>query len=245
MNVVEVKALKIVHRRPFRWAVWVIVCLLILIGSAWLLFDYGRFSAGFEIKRVLEQVEKLQQDNDRLMQAQFVSQADITMLEQTCQVEQQAHDEVANSLVGLQSEILELTQQLRFYQGIVSPADIEDGAKIKSLRIEKTAEQGRYRYTLVLVQGPKRARRQIGAVNLRLDGEFKGKPQALSMKQLTLDERSSHKYRFKYFQRLSGYFVVAEKFEPKKMRVRITPSAKGEEGHERDFLWMDLLTGVN
>ncbi|VAW84037.1 hypothetical protein MNBD_GAMMA16-1456 [hydrothermal vent metagenome] len=242
---VEVETLKIVHRRPFRRAVWIVVYVLILIGSAWLLFDYGRFSAGFEIKRVLEHAEELQQDNDRLMRAQFVLQEDITMLEQTRQVEQKAHDKVADSLAGLQSEILELTQQLRFYQGIVSPADIEDGAKIKSLRIERAAEQGRYRYTLILVQGPKRARRQIGTVNLRLDGDLKGKPQALSMKQLTLGERSSHKYRFKYFQRLSGYFVVVEEFEPKQMRVSIRPSAKGEEGHERNFSWADLLAGVN
>jgi len=241
----EVKSLEIVRRRPIRQAVWVFVCALILTVSAWFLFDYGRFSAGFEIESALDQLEELQQNNESLKRAQFVLQEDITILEQTRKVEQQAHDKVTDSLTDLQSEILELTQQLRFYQGIVSPSDIEDGAKIKNLRIERTAEQGRYHYTLILVQGPKRARRQIGAVSLRLNGELKGKSQTLLMKELTLEERSSHKYRFKYFQRLSGYIVIEKEFDPKQMWVRITPSAKGEEGHERDFLWADLLPDVN
>ncbi len=241
----EVKALEIVRRRPLRQAVWVFVCILILTVLAWFLFDYGRFSAGFEIQSALEQREKLQQNNEILKRAQRVLQEDLTMLEQTRKVEQQAHDKVADSLADLQSEILELTQQLRFYQGIVSPVDIEDGAKIKNLRVERTAEQGRYHYTLILVQGPKRARRQIGTVSLRLNGELKGKPQTLLMKQLTLEERSSHKYRFKYFQRLSGYFVIEDEFDPKQVWVQITPSAKGEEGHERDFLWADLLADAN
>lgn len=237
----EIKAYRIVRRRPLWWAVLVSVVILTLVSLAWLLFDYGRTSAGFEIEAALERSAKLQHNNENLRQAQLSLQENLTVLEQIHKVEQQAHAKVATSLVDLQSEVLELTQQLRFYQGIVSPADIADGVKIKSLKIERTVEQGRYRYTLILVQGPKRTRRQIGAVSLRLEGQLKDKPQTLSMKQLTGKKRSSHRYRFKYFQRFSGDLRIAEDFDAKQILVRVVPSGKGGKKHEIKYLWADLL----
>ncbi|NOY70806.1 MAG: hypothetical protein GXP14_00265 [Gammaproteobacteria bacterium] len=237
----EVKAHRVVPRRPFWRAVWTFVVISTLASLAWLLFDYGRTSAGFEIEAALERTARLQQENENLLQAQLSLQEAFTRLEQIRKVEQQAHAKVAAGLADLQSEILELTQQLRFYQGIVSPADIADGVKIKDLKIDRTVEQGRYLYTLILVQGPKRAQRQIGAVSLSLEGQIKGKLQTLSMKQLTDEKRSSHKYRFKYFQRFSGEIKISEGFDPKQVWVQVTPSGQRKKKYEVNYLWADLL----
>jgi len=229
------------HKGPMRSMAFAIVALVAIAGGGWALFDYGRYRAGFDSEAALQQLTSLEHRIQAYgIEAQGLREQ-IAILEYGKEIDQAAYVTVDGHLKGLQDELHELKQQLSFYQGIVSPADIKKGVRVLSFKFASQAEANVFNYKLILMQGPKRARQVIGRVRVSLVGLKQGKETKYSLEDLLLAEAGSGKYRFKYFQEFQGAIALPEGFEPTEVAVKLTPSGKNPKVVEELFEWNTLI----
>ena len=223
-------------RKRRKWAL-LVVFVVALGWVGWWLFDYGRQRAGFDSDASLQQMEMLELRIQALSEEGQRLRERIAILEHGKEIDEAAYVAVESDLKTLQDEVRELTQQLIFYQNIVSPADTSVGARVQTMRFETQAEAGRYLYRLILIQGPRRASRVSGRVNVSLQGLESGEEVTLSMQDLHTGEAPKGKYRFKYFQEFQGNIEFPENFEPLTVVVRLKPDGKKAKPVEEQYSW--------
>ncbi len=161
-------------------------------------------------------------------------------LVQAAEVDREAYAQVEKSLTRLQDEILELQQEVAFYQGIVSPNESARGLRIQAFKLAKNEGTTTFHFDLVLSQLVSRNRVVRGSADVTIEGMLDGKIQNLSLKELMLGERKSMNFRFKFFQRLEGDIALPEGFLPLKVRVRAIPSGARGRTVKRSWDWNEL-----
>ncbi|MDR2877945.1 MAG: hypothetical protein LBV36_07910, partial [Chromatiales bacterium] len=136
------------HPRLRQSALAALALTLLVVG--WLLYEYGRSSAGFSVVEAMRQesdlkgrISDLEDENSRL-KGQF------TALEQGGEIDRRAYEEVERMMAELQNEALELRQEVAFYRGIVNSEAVEPGLRLQSFKVRREQEQ--YSFRLVLTQ---------------------------------------------------------------------------------------------
>lgn len=232
---------------PKKRAVIVAVSVASVVLSAWALFEYGRYSAGYDSLSASSEMQQLERMKLGLERNIVFLREQKTALQQQQQVEQQAYDEVRNDLRGLQDENLELKEELAFYRGIVSPEEGAHGLRIQSLQVTKNAKEGSFHYKLVLTQVLKNDRLARGRVDVLIEGirEDDGRQENLTLTGITVPKRSAMNFKFKYFQAFEGDMEMPEGFVPIRVSVIVDPSGRSLESVEKVFDWtVGSLTDV-
>ena len=219
---------------------------LILVGavaflliSAWALFEYGRFSAGYDSLSTSSEMQQLEKLKLGLERHVVDLREQRTALEQQQQVEQQAYDEVRRDLKDLQDENLELKEELAFYRGIVSPEEGAEGLRIQSLQITKNAKEGSFHYKLVLTQVLKNDRLAHGRVDVLIEGirEEDGRQENLTLTDVSVPKRQAMNFNFKYFQAFEGDLAMPQGFVPIRVSVTVAPNGRKLDSVEKIFDW--------
>ncbi len=209
---------------PWRFRVFIVLAATIIFLAGWILFEYGRFSSGFDsleaykergellgVQRQLErQVEELREQK--------------AVLERAAQIEKKAYAELDVNLKILQAEVLELKEELAFYRGIVSPDNASTGLRLQRFKIESTGQPRSYRSKVVLTQVLKNQRLARGYVKLSMEGLLNGQLMTLSLKDLTEKQIKEIRYQFKYFQNLEEDLVLPEGFKPLRAMIQVVPT---------------------
>lgn len=232
---------------PKKRAVIATVSLGLVVFSAWALFEYGRFSAGYDSLSASSEMQQLEKMKLGLERNIVFLREQKTALEQQQQVESQAYDEVRNDLRGLQDENLELKEELAFYRGIVSPEQGAHGLRIQGLQVTKNAKEGSFHYKLVLTQVLKNDRLARGRVDVLIEGirEEDGRQENLTLTEITVPKRQSMRFKFKYFQAFEGNIKMPDGFVPIRVSVTVDPSGNSLESVEKVFDWtVGSLTDV-
>ena len=96
---------------PWRNRILIALAVVALVLVAWSIFEYGRFSAGYDSveathdhKVLLNHVDDLEEQIEKLREEKAV-------LERAAQIERKAYDELDTTLKVLQAEILELKEE--------------------------------------------------------------------------------------------------------------------------------------
>lgn len=207
----------------------------------WIMFGFGGIKAGYDNESMADQVQTLQQGIYDLGRANSDLREKIAVAEQASQIDKQAYSEVKTSLSTLQTELLELKQQVVFYQGILSPTEAASGLKVASLKMNNIAGADGYRFKLVLTHVNKRSRTVIGRVRIFVEGIMGGANKTLSLAELSGGKVSELKLRFKYFQNLEGDIVLPKGFIPSGVLVDLIPKGKGMTRIKKNFNWTDII----
>jgi hypothetical protein len=213
-----------------------IVVAIITMGYA--LYEYGRFSAGYDSIEVgeehtvlLKHVAELEETIDDLREQKAV-------LERAAQIERKAYDELDTTLKVLQAEILELKGELAFYRGIVSPKDAAHGLHLQRFRVEPSGKTNGYLFKVILTQVLKNDRSAAGIIRIKIIGVEAGQPRVLDLSQVTEKAVKELKYRFRYFQSLEGELVLPSGFTPQRVTVSVVPKDRRQkEPFEKTFDW--------
>ena len=232
---------------PKKRAVIIAASIFSVALSAWALFEYGRYSAGYDSLSASSEMQQLEKMKLGLERNIVFLREQKTALQQQQQVEQQAYDEVRNDLRGLQDENLELKEELAFYRGIVSPEEGAHGLRIQSLQVTKNAKEGSFHYKLVLTQVLKNDRLARGRVDVLIEGirEEDGRQENLKLTDITVPKRAVMNFKFKYFQAFEGDVEMPEGFVPIRVSVTVDPSGRSLESVEKIFDWtVGSLTDV-
>lgn len=216
--------------------VWLLVILVLLIG-AWTLFDYGRFLAGYDSRETKSEIQGLLQTQEHLSKRIETLREEKAVLERAAQIERKAYNELDTTLKVLQSEILELKEELAFYRGIVSPKDSSLGLYLQDFFLKQNGETRSYRYKVVLTQVLKNSRLISGKVKLQFDGLLNGESKILELKDVTAKSLKDLNYRFKYFQNVDGIVEFPEGFSLLRVTIQILPRGSQRDMLEKTIEW--------
>ena len=209
-----------------------------IVIAGYSLYEYGRFSAGYdsieageEHAVLLTHVSELEENIDELREQKAV-------LERAAQIDRKAYDELDTTLKVLQAEILELKANLTFYRGIVSPKDAAHGLHLQRFRVEPSGQANGFQYKVILTQVLKNDRSATGVIRIKLVGTQGEQARVLDLSQVTEKAVKELKYRFRYFQSLEGELTLPSGFTPQRVTVSVVPKdRKRKEPFEKTFDW--------
>jgi len=228
--------------RPGRNAIFIVISILVYLGSCYGAYFYGHDRSGIDSRalqaaydKTLQQATTISQDNTKLRE-------EVASLQQTAAIDKKAYNEVDGSLKGMQKEVLELKEQVAFYRGIVSPTQAAAGLNITSFKLNKLGDDAGYHFKLVLTQVKQNNRVIRGKASILIDGLHNGVPQQLDVADLTGKAKPDLSLRFKYFQTIEGDMVLPEGFVPSSILVDLKASDNDQNPIKRTFNWLDITS---
>lgn len=210
---------------PWRVKIFAALALTIIILAGWILFEYGRFSSGFDSVDAYKERGALLDAQKELEDQIEALREQKALLERAAQIEKKAYAELDINLKALQAETLELKGELAFYRGIISPSNASAGLRLQRFKVESTGQPRSYRSKVVLTQVLKNHRLARGYVRLSMEGLLNGQLMTLTLKDLTEKRIKEIKYRFKYFQNLEEDLILPEGFKPLRAMIQVIPTS--------------------
>ncbi|MCG8435755.1 MAG: hypothetical protein MJA83_17165 [Gammaproteobacteria bacterium] len=224
--------------RPLKAGIFWLAAALLVIGGGYGAFEYGRYRSGFDLFASQQVAAELASQLEQSREESRGLREQVALLERSRAIDAEAREQVQGNLAVLQSEILELREELAFYRGIVSPEDARSGLKIQAFRLQQGAGERIYHYQLVLIQAIKHDRRVSGAIDLVIHGVRDGQPASLALPELSpeLDDRLN--YSFKYFQDFEGDIFLPDDFVPGRVEVTVLPRGRERDAIRESFDWL-------
>ena len=214
---------------PWRIRVFIALAATIIFMAGWILFEYGRFSSGFDSLDAYKGRVALLDTQKELETRVEGLREQKAILERASQIKKKAYAELGVNLKILQAEVLELKEELAFYRGIVSPGSASAGLRLQRFRIESTGQPRSFRSKVMLTQVLKNHRLARGHVRLSIEGLLNGQLMTLSLKDLTEKQIKEIKYRFKYFQNLEETLILPEGFKPLRAMIQVVPNGRNKK----------------
>ena len=211
-----------------------------MLLAAWALFEYGRFSAGFDSFKAGEQHKKLVKRSDDL-ESQITSlREQKAVLERDSQIKQKAYDELDTTLKVLQGEILELKEELAFYRGIVSPRDAAQGLHLQRFKVEPNGKPRGFRYKVILTQVLKEDRTARGTLSITIEGVQNNEAKVLGLQDVSEKHIKELEYSFRYFQNMEGDIQLPQGFKPQRVTIKaVSRNRSNQDPLEKTFDWPD------
>ena len=215
------------------------VLLAVLVGAGYLLFEFGRIQAGYDIVATADERKAYELVIERLENEITGLNEQIALLETHGDIDAEAYKEVESSLVELQAKIQEQQDAIAFYRGIVSPADGKAGLRVQDFRLARGSEEREYKIRLVLVQAMKHDRKVSGDVKLSIAGVEGGVEKSYEYAQLLPEEgKKDWAFSFRYFQDFDRMVVLPDGFTPERVTVQVQSRTRSIESIEESFSWL-------
>jgi hypothetical protein len=211
----------------------------VLIGlfGLYVVYEIGRYNAGYDRQAVAQQrtelevkIEHLEADNRSLRTK--LAELDTIRLGRA---REQA--EVARAMGDLQAQVAKQSQELAFYRGVVAQGAANLGVKIEELRIAAASQPNVYLVHMALVRSGRAETLAAGTLLLTVDGEFAGGDKTLDLPSLTGGRQQSLRYDFRYFQDFDQELTLPAGFKPAHLVVEVHSNRKDVTPLSQTFLW--------
>lgn len=228
------------EHKPWRiWAGVLIVLLLMLIS-----FQGGNIYQAYQLKQAELQIETQKYRIEELLQRNSELVRNNAQLERDGKVEHDAYQEVNQSLVAAQKEILKLKQDIYFYQGVVSPELQSRAVNIQSFELTARQLDTEWDFKLVLTKNGKSDHYVKGSFSLMINGMSEGEGETLKLAEMLkgYTDKSS-RFTFRYFQIFKGVLQLPEGFEPGEVVITLKPETKKYQPITETVSWAQALSG--
>jgi len=178
-----------------------------------------------------------------LRAANITLQKSLTQSDFDLRLERETIKEMNDTVLRVQSDLIEQQLALRFYQKIMAPELTSNGVHVENVIIEAGISERHYRFELILAQLEKRKSHLKGKAYLTLIGSENGKPTSIDMASLTASKKELI-LSFRYFQQLKNDFILPPNFTPERLTVTIKmPKRRGQKASDnvKEFSWNELL----
>ncbi len=230
---------QLIVREPMPWRQRLLLAALgltLLIGFFGA-FEYGRSSSSDDFWGAMAQrrelnarIETLEGENQELRGKLAVAETERLSLNRE-------RAEVARNIGELQAQVSRQEQQLAFYKGIVSQGANPAEVRIQRIRVEAGAGPGRFRLKIALVRPVQNESLVSGTVLVQVDGQQKGLPVRLELRQIADPETPSLPYSFRYVENLDTDLTLPVDFRPERVTVELRSSKKGAEPQVQTQVW--------
>ena len=226
---------KFVIRRhtPVRTLLLRTAAVLIGLFALYVVFEFGRYSAGFDRASAAADRRDLQQVIVGLknqIQDQHAQMAQLQMLQAGAARE---HEEVGREIAELQAQIDRDRQDLAVYRGVIAPASSGSSVQVQQLRITAGDAAQQFVAHLTLMQGGKPDVTVNGDVSVRVTGQLNGATSVVEGTSSTPKGAVS----FRYYQAVDYQIQLPPGFAPATVEVTLRDGRSNGSVATQSFPW--------
>jgi hypothetical protein len=219
---------------------------LIIIGVAsvlaafalYVVYELGRFNAGYDRLEVAQQRTELEVEIERLGKSNRELRTQLAELDTIRIGRAREQAEVTRTIGDLQAQVARQTQELAFYRGIVAQGAAAVGVKVQQVHITPGTKAQRFMVHIALVRTVRPDSVAIGSIGLSVDGAMAdGKATTLDLPALAPGKQKELPFNFRYFENLDQEFVLPAGFQPEKVAVEVRSSKKDVAPASQSFPW--------
>jgi len=232
--------MRVVAHRPRRRLVMLVLFALVALGGSVGGFYFGKAKAGLDVTYINALIELDRANTGQIssLKSQLVD-AELARL-----VDAQAAAQLRENIKQLRDEAAGLEEEVTFYKSLMAPSSIERGLQIADFEVSSTEVVDQFSYHLLLTQVEQRRDWIQGNVKLevrgrrRLDGSPTYEELVLSLTEMADIEPYPLKFRFRYFQDLSGMLTLPKGFLPESVVVTALRRGSRSDNVRRTFEWV-------
>jgi len=158
------------HHPLRQFIVWGAVPLIGLF-ALYVIYELGRYDAGYDRLAVAQQRTELQVQIEHLEKSNRELRTHLAELDTIRIGRAREQAEVSRTIGDLQAQVARQTQELAFYRGIVAQGTPAVGAKIQQVRITRGPKTGQFVLHLALVRSVRPDNVAAGAVGVSVEGQ--------------------------------------------------------------------------
>jgi hypothetical protein len=226
---------KFIIRRhtPRRTLLLRVATLLIGLFALYVVFEFGRYSAGFDRASASQERRDLQQDIVGL-KGQIQNLHAQTAQLQTLQAgAAREHQEVGQEMAALQAQLDRDRQDLAVYRGVIAPSSSGTSLQVQQLRILAGDSANHFVAHLTLMQGGKPDATVSGDVSVRVVGELRGAAAMVDAEGGAPNGAVS----FRYYQAMAYQLVLPDGFHPASVQVTLRDGHSNVAAATQSFPW--------
>lgn len=158
-------------------------------------------------------------------------------------VDAQASQQLRENIKQLRDEVAALKEEVTFYKSLMAPSSVERGLQIAEFELTQAEAVDQFVYHLLLTQVEARRDWIQGSVRVDVRGRRAGageqfEEQVLSLTEIAQVDPYPLRFRFRYFQDLSGVLTLPEGFEPEAVVVTASRRGNRSDNLQRTFDWI-------
>jgi hypothetical protein len=222
---------------PARRVLTVLALALLGLFALYVVYELGRFDAGYDRLAVSQERAEHEVITDRLEKANRELRTQLAELDTIRVGRAREQAEVSRTIGDLQAQVARQTQELAFYRGIVAQSAVSLGVKIQQLRIQAAEKPGRYLVHMTLVRSVRPEDVVTGTLALAAEGNSAGQAANLDLGALTGSKLRELPFNFRYFQNFDQEIAIPSGFQPERLTVEVRSTRKGVSPLTQAFLW--------
>jgi cell division protein FtsB len=222
---------------PKRRFVTIIVLVLLVAGGIYGMFEFGRYSAGFDSLAALKQRSALHAQIESQEATISELRAKVAQLESSTVGQTREREEVQRTIYDLQAQVARANQELAFFRGIVTQNANSAEVKIQQARMLATTTANKFRVRVTLVQPMKPDTVVSGSVILSVDGELDGKPGRVDFATLSGGKRREIPFTFRYLENIEEEITMPPGMKPEQLLVEVRSNRRGSAPVQQSYVW--------
>ena len=151
-------------------------------------------------QKVLDQLDVLAEEFASLQKSESALRQQVFNLESGRNIDNFAKQEIQETIRDYKTTIEQLKKDISFYQSIMAPSENIKGLQVQNLELQKTADDKRFSYKIVLAQVADNKNYVSGLVAVNVVGMQEGSKVILPLRDVSEDQSSlGIKFKFSLF----------------------------------------------
>jgi hypothetical protein len=223
---------------PARRLIFISIILLIAAFALYVVYELGRFNAGYDRLEVSQQRSELEVEIERLGKTNRELRTQLAELDTIRIGRAREQAEVARSIGELQAQVARQTQELAFYRGIVAQGAAAIGVKVQQVHISTGTKPQRFILHIALVRSVRPDNVATGTVGVTIDGATAdGKATTVDLAALTPGKQRELPFNFRYFENVDQDVALPVGFKPEHVAIEVRSSKKDVAPATQSFPW--------
>ena len=223
---------------PTRRLLLIGVLAVLAIFALYIVYELGRYNAGYDRLAVAQQRTELEVEIERLNKSNRELRTQLAELDTIRIGRAREQAEVARSIGDLQAQVARQAQELAFYRGIVAQGAGAVGVKVEQLHISSGPKAQKFALHVALVRSVRPDSVAMGSIGLSVEGTAgDGKAATLDLGNLTAGRQHELPYNFRYFQNLDQEIALPAGFKPEHVAIELRSSKKDVAPATQTFPW--------
>ena len=211
---------------------------LLSLAAVWLLASHYAAPRLRSLESEMGEVRAQLAASQRDLQA---AQRKLSFSEKSEQVAGTANQSLQATLRANEEEIASLRNDIGFYQRLMAGKAGRKGLSIQSLGLSQIAGARGFNLHATLTQNLRKGELTVGSAEVHIEGMQGGDLLSLDWNQLPDHEPADTLvFSFKYFQQLSGSFLLPEGFMPNRIKLKVS-SRQGDDS-TLELPWAEALS---
>jgi hypothetical protein len=212
---------------------------LLVVLAAWLMYEFGRKTAGYDALQAARERVELRAQIDEMQRQQKELRVQLAAGEEAKLAQVRERSELARSIGELQAQLARAQQDLQFYRGIANPQAAQDRAVVVQQFTVARRDPTRRRYALriTLTRTTRSDENVSGAVGLIVDGSLSGAAASVELAAISDSKARQIPYNFRYLANFEHPVTLPPGFEPSRVTLEIRPARAGVSPYRYTFVW--------